>query len=203
MQVVLVGGERRAPLAQANGDHRQRVQDRQAEQQQRQRRTERQRFVLGQQHRQHADGEAQKLAAPVAHEHPGRKAVVAQEAQQAAHDDDGDGRDERQVRAEAQQRDRHAAEEGRAAGQPVEPVRQVDGVGDAEQEQHRERRGNDLRQFDSRRKRQGMDLDATHEHDDVHGNQLAEELDAGRERGAVVPDAEQQHDERRQPDRPR
>ena len=42
-----------------------------------------------------------------------------------------------------------------------------------------------------------MDLDATHEHDDVHGNQLTEELDAGRERGTIVPDAEQQHDQRR------
>ena len=63
----------------------------------------------------------------------------------------------------------------------------------------RERHGNDRRQFDARRKRHRMNLDATHEHDDAHGNQLAEELDAGRERGAVVPDAEQQHDQRRRP----
>ncbi|MBK6451779.1 MAG: hypothetical protein IPF84_04140 [Proteobacteria bacterium] len=42
-----------------------------------------------------------------------------------------------------------------------------------------------------------MDLDATHQHDDVHGNQLAEELNAGRKRDPIIPNAEQQHDERR------
>ena len=179
MQVVLVGGKRRASFAQADHDHRQRVQDRQAEQQQRQRRTEGQCFVLGEEHGQHADGKAEKLAAAIAHEHAGWKTVVAQKAQQATHDDDGNGRDECQVRTEAQHGDRYAAEKGRATRKPVEPVREVDGVGDAEQEERRQRGGNDLGQFDARRKRQGMDLDTTHEHDDVHGNQLAEELDAG------------------------
>ena len=122
VQVVLVGRERRASLAQADRDHRQRVQDRQAEQQQRQRRTEGQRFVLGEEHGQHADGEAEKLAASVTHEHPGRKAVVAQEAQQATHDDDGDGRDERQVRAKAQQR-KSPRSRGRSSRRPTRRAR--------------------------------------------------------------------------------
>jgi hypothetical protein len=94
VQVVAVRREGRAPGVQPYRHDGQRVDDRQAEQQQRQGRAVGHPGTLRELDRQDAHREAEQLAAAVAHEHPRRVGVEAQEAEQAAHEGEGHRRDD-------------------------------------------------------------------------------------------------------------
>ena len=87
----------------------------------------------------HPDREAQQLAAGIAHEDAGRKGIEAQKPEYRA----GEGQRQRRARVLAavigEDRERAQAQERRAARQPVEPVRKIDGIGDADQEQKGQR----------------------------------------------------------------
>jgi hypothetical protein len=82
----------------------------------------------------------------------------------ASPDDD----DDRQLVADGQRHHRREAQEGRAAGEAVEPVGEVDRVGHPDQEhegeRHRHQAGNSMRPA----KRDRVDADAAHEHHERH-----------------------------------
>jgi len=192
VQVVVVGREGRAPGAQACQHHRERVDDRQPEQQQRQGRAEGRVVALRGEQRQCPDAEAEHLAAAVAHEDTGRVCVESQEAEHGAGLDEGDGGDRRAARHGREQRDRAQAEQHQPPGETIESVGEVDGVGDADQEhegdQCRDRGGERLESADSER----ADVDSADDHGEADGEHLAREFEAVPQREAVVPQAEEQ-----------
>ncbi len=84
VHVAPVAREERTALAPALRHDHQRIDRRQPEQHQRQRRAERHRRILRQHQRQRRDGVAQELAAAIAHEDARGIGVEAQEAEDAA-----------------------------------------------------------------------------------------------------------------------
>ncbi len=106
----------------------------------------------------------------------------------------GRHRHRRHAVGEPQHGQRHAAQQRRAAGQAVETVGEIHGIGRPQQEDERERHREPRRQRVALGQRERADAQIAQEHDAADREQLAEQLHRRRQRGAVVPDAEGEDD---------
>ena len=143
MHVVRIRAEQRPALAEALGHHHQRIDHRQPQQHQRSGGAHGAVRCLHEQHRQHGHTETQELAAAVAHENSRRKRVEAEEAQQCAAQRDRDHGNARVAARASKQEQRCGDQQRRTACQPVQAVREVDGVGDTQDEQSCQRQPDD------------------------------------------------------------
>ena len=152
------------------------------------------RRALSDDHGEHTGAEAKELTARIAHEHPRREGVVAQEAQsptEYCHRDDDDRLVARLVGHQHQCPDRQQAD---PAGETVEAIGEIQAIGDADHDQDRERKRDGERQCARREEREISYDDAAPQRHDEGGRHLSEELDAVVEIETVVQDTEdEQH----------
>ncbi len=146
-----------------------------------------------------ADREAEQLTPRIAHEDAGGIGIEPQEAEHGA------GKGQAQSRAgillarARQERHRAQTQQGGAARQAIESIRKIDGVGHADQKEHRERERNPSGQHHPVVQRDRMHLDVAQNHDDTDGDQLTDQLDAIVEIEPVVQRPEQhQHGARQE-----
>ncbi len=194
MDMVLVGQERRAPFDESFGHHHERVEDRQPEDHQWQCRAQRGVGLLRQRDDEHPGRKAEKLAAAVSHEYPGRIRVEAKKADDAADHGDGREHDAEPVGRMREDRDRRQAEQRDAPGKPVQAIGEIDGVRDADEREDGQRNGNGGRQGLEPQEGEGPDDHATVKRHDERRDQLPGELEAVIDAADVVPDAEKDDD---------
>ena len=191
VEVVLVGAERRAPVADPLEDHERGVEDRHGEHQQRGGQGDRGGALQHSLHGQRADGEAEHQCAGVAHEGAGRVEVVTQEGQRRAADDRRHRRDLDALEGDREDGEGQGGDRHQAGGEPVDAVDQVDQVGDQGDPQDGDRVGEPA-ELDDPHHRQADLLDADAVADD--GNQAdgqdQDQLHEGPHATDVVPQAD-------------
>ncbi len=180
--------------ADAQVQHHADVRDGQAQQQQRQRRAGGAVRILDQVDDQEADGEAQHLAAGIAHEHPRRMRVVAQEAEDAAGHHQREMDHQRRTGEIAEEGDGHQAQQCFTGSQAIESIGVVDGIDHAHQRHHGEGAARPFAQHCAVGERQARDIQVAPEHHQAHCQQLPGELGPVADRRASSQAAEgEQH----------
>ncbi len=195
VNVVAVAGEGRAAGQYPAHHDGQRVENRQAEQEQRQRGAQRRSVALGSQDRQHAYREAEHLAAPVAHEHACGVRVEAQEPENRARLDQRNPRHGEITRDCAKDGERAQAKQSEAAGETIQAVGKIDGIRDSDQEHEGQRPRQHLGQHDSAIEREPFDAHIADDHAQTDGEELTEKLEAIVQVRAVVPDTKSEQHE--------
>lgn len=197
MDVVLVRGEGGPALHHADGHHRQRVQDRDPQEEEGEDGAYR-RVPLRESERKGHRRKSEQLAPRVPHEHRGGVGVVAQEAEDRAGHRQADKPYEKVSFQVGEVPDAAEDEQADAAGQAVQAVREVDGVGHSHDRQDGQREGDPAGQVVLPRKEhpQRVDLDLPEDDNDKGRKELPEELPFRADIPAIVDDAETNHDRR-------
>jgi len=189
MHMGAIGPEGMAALQQALAHDPQGVDDGQAEEDEGDHGLDAGGRLLGEEHGQEPEQEAEGQAAGIAHEDAGRIGVVAQKAEQPAHEGGAQGHDRGVADLHGQQQEGPQGQGGETAGQAVETIEEVDGVDHADHGEHREGHPRPHGQVDGAGAEQVAelaDIQAADDDGDQAADDLAEELVPGGEAVEIV-----------------
>ena len=191
VQMSLVGLEDRAVVARAPHNGKRRVEDRQAERENRHDEGDGRRALD-----RTDDGDARKHEAEehtprVAHKDARRVEVVVEEAHRRSRECNGNHGDGRNALLHGDEEDRQRRDGGYPRRQPVQSVDEVDGIRQPNDPENRRRNRKELK-VDIVAERVGDDINAYIESDDDHGrrNDLPEQLHLCRQVAVVIDDAD-------------